>query len=815
MAYDIGPKIGIEGESAFRKSIQEINTSMKTLKTEMEVVASQFDKSDKSQEAYTERNKVLNKQIDLQKQKIHELQKGLAAAADKYGENDKVTQGWKQSVNKATAELNNMERELKGNEKAIDSLGDEVKGLSKNFDSAGEKALSFGDVLKANILGGMVVEGIKEISSVILDLGKDILSFSSDTTKAMNNFQAKTGYAAEEMKEFRDIAENIYKDNFGESIDDIAESMAQVNNVTAQTGDELKKTTEIALLMRDTFEFDVSDSINTVNSLVSNFGITAEQAYNLIAQGAQQGANKNGDLLDTLNEYAPAFAGLGLSAEEFTDTLIQGVASGAFSIDKIGDAVKEFSIRAKDGSDTSAEGFKALGLNADEMFKKFAAGGPEAEQAFQLVIQKLEEMDDPLKQNAAGVALFGTMFEDLGVDAITALADIDDYAKMDADALNQINNVKYDDIWSSLEGLKRQLIAAVSGPISEKLTPAINEFTEQIKNVDWTPILNALEWILDNSGTIAAGIVAIGTGMLTWNVVSMITGVITAIKAFQAANQGATIAQWALNAAMNANPIGIVITVVAALVAGIIALWNTNEDFRNACIAAWNALKNSAVGIFGWLKDFFTKDLPGAFNTVINFFKNNWKDVLLFLTNPIVGGLKILYDNNSKFREWVDNVKNIIVNGFKALGSINWKEVGINIIKGIVNGVKNAAKELVNSVVNSVKGALNKTKDFLKIKSPSRVMRDEVGKMIGAGMAEGIKDSAKKVDAAMQDINTNIVDSVDVSNPRKPRPNSSGGGNVYVNVPVSLDGKVITNATSRTQYKKNQASGRTLGVVPG
>ena len=105
MAYDIGPKIGIEGEKQFRQAIQQINTNLRTLSTEMMVVTSMYDKNDKSTEALTEKNKVLNKQIEEQKKKLDELKKGLEISKEKYGENDKVTQGWQQAVNKATAEL--------------------------------------------------------------------------------------------------------------------------------------------------------------------------------------------------------------------------------------------------------------------------------------------------------------------------------------------------------------------------------------------------------------------------------------------------------------------------------------------------------------------------------------------------------------------------------------------------------------------------------------------------------------------------------------------------------------------------------------
>lgn len=139
MAYDIGPVIGIEGEKEFRNSIAQINTTMKTLNTEMNAVTSAFDKNDKSEEALTAQNGVLTKQIDLQKQKLAELQKGLEASADKYGENEKVTQGWKQAVNQATADLNKMELQLKENNAAMDGVAEKAKKVAqahKDLDSA-------------------------------------------------------------------------------------------------------------------------------------------------------------------------------------------------------------------------------------------------------------------------------------------------------------------------------------------------------------------------------------------------------------------------------------------------------------------------------------------------------------------------------------------------------------------------------------------------------------------------------------------------------------------------------------------------------
>lgn len=166
---------------------------------------------------------------------------------------------------------------------------------------------------------------------------------------------------------------------------------------------------------------------------------------------------------------------------------------------------------------------------------------------------------------------------------------------------------------------------------------------------------------MSRNGTQIISIIAgIAAGMLAWNVVTMIQGLVAAIKVWKATTEGVTIAQKILNTVMAANPIGIVITVVAALVAALVTLFATNEDFRNKVIAVWEAVKEAASKVFGAIADFFTVTIPNAFNGFINFIKSNWQALLLLIVNPFAGAFKLLYDNCGAFREFVDNfVQNI------------------------------------------------------------------------------------------------------------------------------------------------------------
>lgn len=284
---------------------------------------------------------------------------------------------------------------------------------NSNLDDTDKKgedvAKTFGDITKE---AGLMAIGFAAAGAAALaGIGIKAVNAADDLNKAMNTLQAQTGASEMEMKAFEESAKRLYAANYGQSFDDIARSMGEIARTTGLSGEELELTTKNALALRDTFDLGINETARTANSLIKNFGISADQAYTLIAQGAQQGANKNGDLLDTLNEYSVQYKALGFSAEEFTATLIDGANNGSFSIDKVGDAIKEFTIRSKDGSKASANAFQQLGFDAQAMTQAFAQGGEKARYAFDEVTSAISQIADPVQKNAVGVALFGTHFD--------------------------------------------------------------------------------------------------------------------------------------------------------------------------------------------------------------------------------------------------------------------------------------------------------------------------------------------------------------------------------------------------------------------
>lgn len=355
-------------------------------------------------------------------------------------------------------------------QKAVDraskSAGVLGRGL-KGAMSAGAKATAGLAVGAAGAAAGLTALAVKGVQS------------GAAIQKAINQMGAETGTYGEELQKLGDTAKEVYANNFGDSIEDVTQSISAVDKAMQGVDVDLQGVTETALMMRDTFGYEVGESANTAKTMMQAFGISAEQAYGLMAAGAQRGADKNGDMIDTLNEYSAQYAALGLSADEFMQSLISGAESGQWSIDKVGDAVKEFNIRAKDGSDSTKEAFKAIGMDADAMGAAFAAGGDAGREAFFEVVSALDGMEDPMAKNAAAVALFGTQYEDMESSILPALSSIEGATIDAAGTLESINGIKYSDVGSALEGMARKAETALM-PLSESLAGTLAEFEPQM-----------------------------------------------------------------------------------------------------------------------------------------------------------------------------------------------------------------------------------------------------------------------------------------------------------------------------------------------
>lgn len=399
----------------------------------------------------------------------------------------------------------------------------QARDLEKRFNNVADVFSHAGDAFTS---AGETLT--KSVTAPLVAVGTAAIKFSSDSQDAFQQFAAATGTATDEMGKYKDMINNVYKDNFGESINDVAEAMATVNqNMSYLDDSALQRCTEYAYTLSDTFGYDVAESTRAANSLIRNFGIEANEAFNLIVQGSQNGLDFSGELLDSINEYAPQFKKMGMSADEMFSVFVNGAQNGAFNLDKIGDAVKENAIRAIDCSDTTAEGFKALGLDATETAKKFAAGGEAADEAFNQVIVGLSAMEDPIERNTAGVNLFGTMWEDLGPEVVMSLSTTNDAIDMTRESMESLVNVKYDTLSGALGGLWRTIQVDVLQPIGNQLIPyvtkginAIQKFTDK-----WNKLGPATQKTIVKFAAVAAsvGLVLLGFGKVSSGIETVIS----------------------------------------------------------------------------------------------------------------------------------------------------------------------------------------------------------------------------------------------------------------------------------------------------
>lgn len=592
---------------------------------------------------------------------------------------------------------------------------------------------------KANKLSESFISGISTVgkwaagfataaASAALAVGTAAISVANDVDSAMGDFAAATGVATDELAEYEDAMLNIYNNNFGESFEDIADSMAQVKQIMGEGmgAEELEEVTQNALMLRDTFEFDVAESVKTANSLMDQFGITSEEAYNLMAQGAQNGLNQNGDMLDVLNEYSVQFEAMGYSAEDMFNMLSNGAESGTWSIDKLGDAAKEFNIRMSDG--TANEALQALGLDVDDVNARYAAGGESAQAATQEIIAALQGVEDENERYMLGQQLMGTMWEDLGEDAIFALVNTQGEITNTKDALAEINDVKYDDLGSMIEGLKRNFETLLL-PLGNALIPLITQVVGLIQDNmpliesligSLTPIItNLFETLLpplmDLISTLLPPIVEIINSILP--ALSSILGAIMPLFL--------TVVETVLPILVDLinmllppilDIVNMILPLLVTLITPILSLLEPIIALLNPIIEILMAIINPLVQLLNLV-------LPPLIDIIVLLVETHlsrlfegfqmWADIITFVVDLLVTGLTMAVDwIKEKFSAIVSFIEEVFIKKWKAQFE-SAKQLVTTIFTNIINFINDnfiskwkaafeSAKEIIGNVFNSM-----------------------------------------------------------------------------------------------------------------
>ncbi len=546
---------------------------------------------------------------------------------------------------------------------------------------------------------------------------------------------------------------------------------------------------------------------------------------------------------------------------------------------------------AKKGTGEAAGAFEELGVS----FKDDVTGELRNNQdVFNDTIAALGKIENETQRDALAMQIFGKSAQELnpliegGADALTKLGKEAEDAGliMSQDALDGAN--AFNDGLDKLKVQSEAAFAKVGGEIAENLLPALEDIIQAISDL--------VSWILDNKDSVISALAGIAAGIAAFNVVVMIQSLIGAFKKWKVATEGMTVAQRALNLVQAANPMALIITLIATLVTALIVLWKTNEDFRNKVIEIWNKVKEIVSGVVDSLVKFFTETLPEALKTMIEWFSelpgkviqffsdllekiSDWgKDVIGWIADNVPKFIlnivdfyaqlpgkvwETLVNVVNKLTEWGSNVidwiaKNVpefilrIVNFYAELPGKIWshlvdavrklgewisnmiskvksevpaiidniteffeelpgklKDIGIDIIKGLWDGIKSMKNWISDKVSGFVGGITDSVKGVLGISSPSTVFRDEVGKMIGVGMAEGITESKKTVADALTGLSNQLSAGLNIN----PADLDPGATELTLNTNLTLDSKTIAATTSKVQASRNSFKARSLGVV--
>lgn len=790
MADNFGLKIGLEGEKEFKKALSEINQSFKVLGSEMKVVTSQFDKNDKSVEALTTRNQVLNKEIEAQKKKIETLRAALSNAAESFGENDRRTQNWQIQLNNATAALNDMERELEQNESAIDELGnemqqagkqadnfgDEIEGAAKDADGASSKLEKVGSVVKG--LGVAIGASVAAAGAALAGLTKSFLDLA-ESTREYREDQAKldaafttAGFTAEqagaaytdfysilgeedrsveavnhlaklceteeELAQWTDIAAGVWA-TFGDSLP--IEGLTEAANETAKTG-QLTGVLADALNWAGLSEDEFQASLDACTSEQERAALITETLNGLYEETAENYKELNGDVMDARRaqaELTDAYAQLGAIAEPIMTTL-KFMAADVLKemipfVSMMGEGLQGVLEGTAGSAEKFAEGMKGI---VDVLLNQLSTIVPMIGQAILASLPTLLE---------AGVDIIVTLLDGI-VSALPTLAEATVMI-----VLELVNGLL--SLLPQLAETAMQVIATLVSGIATALPQLIPTIVQILTTVVQTLIENlplVLEAALQLIMGLAQGLldaIPVLIEALPTIILAIVDFVIGAIP--QIIDAGIQL----LTSLVSALP-DIITAIVAAIpqiIEGIItAVLDSIPQLVQAGIDLLVALIQALPEIITTI----VAAIPEIIGSIVNALINSIPQIVQAGVQLLISLIKNLPTIIVEIVKAVPQIISGLVSAF-GKGVSQLAEVGGNLVRGLWQGIQSLASWLWNKVSGWISSIWDGICDFFGIASPSKEM-GWVGEMLVEGLARAInangKDAVEAAESMADDINS-------------------------------------------------------------
>lgn len=624
-ARKIGAVIALDGEKQFKSAVTSVNKELTSLKAQLGLTKEQFDGQANSLKALQAKHEVLNKVLDAHKKKVEETKKGLSNAQDSY---EKVGNGVKElqtRLEEAKKKMEDMKKSsdssksaLSAQQKEIDELSAAIKKGENNYTTAGNrvkdwetklntaetqviranKALDknaqymkeaensadhcatsidqygklvkksteitaeFGEKLESAFANKLVTDGIDKLK----EMGGYVASGILEADSAASQLEASMDVSTASMEKYKDVMNEIYAGNYGDNFDDVAGTISKVTqNMGEMDPSKLKDISENAITLRDTFDMDLDESIRGINGLITNMGTDSQEAFDLVAKGAQNGLNRSGELVENLAEYSQLWGQAGFSAKEMFSILQNGLDSGAYNLDKVNDFVKEFGNSISDGR--IEKNLQSFSTGTQNLFYQVKNGQASTKDLFQSVIGDLANMQN--KQEALTIAseTWSALGEDNAMSVITSLNNANDAYENVYGTMEKVKEVKYDNLSSQITQIGREIQIKLAEKL-EKLLPVIE---------------NVAEFAEDHLDVLISGALGLGAAVSAWKFskMSFWKDIISGLLRMTTSIEGASAAQGILNAVMNMNPIARVVAVVGVAVGAFAAFYSILKDTKD------------------------------------------------------------------------------------------------------------------------------------------------------------------------------------------------------------------------------------------
>lgn len=355
---------------------------------------------------------------------------------------------------------------------ALESIQGGFDGLLGKIQNISPEATAITETLTGLGVGGVV--GVTAVAGAIGGMALAIktgVNQAVELDDAMAKFQAQTGASSNEMSKFKNIARDVWSNNFGEDVSDVADMMGRVKQQMQGISDvDLKNVTEDLLTLRDTFGMDENETLRGAQQLMKQFGITSQEAFDLMATGAQNGLNKSDELGDNISEYSGKFAQAGYSADEYFQLMQNGLDGGAYNLDKVNDAINEVTTRLVDGTIEGA--LDSFDTKTQDVFKAWQEGRATQKDVVNAIVEDISKTtNEQEKLNKASIA-FGTMGEDFNSGFIQSLTTVGNKYKDVEGAMDKVKEIANGGLKNALSGLGRAFLDSFI-PIGELITPIL------------------------------------------------------------------------------------------------------------------------------------------------------------------------------------------------------------------------------------------------------------------------------------------------------------------------------------------------------